>query len=116
MREVINIPDTQLELHDNFQCFFKKLKFEIERHMMNGTNLVCGPSELETIDMFLDAFKNSKMIPKGCGDLIDRNEVGNLADRLCATECGCCIMEECFYEQATPIIPADEKGTEECEN
>lgn len=114
MREVINIPDTESELRDNFQCFFAKLKFEIKRHMMCGTNLVCGPCELETLDMFLDAFKNAALIPKGCGDLIDRNELDKLQQTDCAAECDCCNLEEgCFYNRADTIIPADKKGTEE---
>lgn len=71
MRDVINIPDTEAGLHDNFQLFFKKLKFETERHIITNTNIVCGPDELTTIEMFLEAFKKSEIV-ESVTDFADR--------------------------------------------
>lgn len=111
---VLYIPDTEDGLHDNFQFFFKKLKSEIKTHMMSRTNLVCGPCDLETLDMFLEAFKSATLIPEGCGDLIDCNELDKLQKTVCAGECDCCNLEEgCFYNRATTIIPSDKEGFEE---
>jgi hypothetical protein len=79
---VLYIPDTEGGLHDNFQFFFKRLKAEVASHMLNNTNLVCGPCELETLDMFLEAFKKSEMV-ESVTDFVDRcRECGkNCKDR-----------------------------------
>lgn len=69
---VIKIPEKEfgIDIDDKFQDFFKRLEAEIKSHMISGTNLVCGNYEMETIDMFLKAFKNSTPLPKGHGDLM----------------------------------------------
>lgn len=51
-------------------------------------------------------------LPKGHGDLIDRDEVNELEERLCATECDCCTLDGCFYDRATTIIEADRSEEE----
>lgn len=48
-------------------------------------------------------------LPKGHGDLIDRDEVEKLEEALCATECGCCALDGCFYDRAEAIIKADRR-------
>jgi len=64
MQIVINVPEKEFstEIEDRFQEFFKRLEVETKEHMINGTNLLCGAYELETIDMFLKVFKEMKII------------------------------------------------------
>ena len=64
MQIVINVPEKEFstEIEDRFQDFFKRLEVETKEHMIYGTNLLCGAYELETIDMFLKAFKEMKII------------------------------------------------------
>lgn len=50
---------------------------------------------------------NGIPLPKGHGRLIDADEVEELDERLCATECGCCTLDGCFYDEAKTIIDAD---------
>lgn len=50
---------------------------------------------------------HGKPLPKGHGDLIDRDEVKKLDEMLCATECDCCTLDGCFYDRAEAIIEAD---------
>lgn len=71
MKKIIDIPDTEMGLHDNFQDFFKRLRVEIKTHMITGTDVVCGPLELETIDTLLEAFKNSETV-ESVTDFVDR--------------------------------------------
>lgn len=66
------------------------------------------PSDVENI---VQGIKNGTPLPKGHGDLIDRDEVNELDERLCATECDCCTLDGCFYDRAKTIIEAD--GVEE---
>lgn len=74
MQIVIDIPDKEfgIDINDKFQDFFSRLKAEIKAHFITHTSLICGAYELETIDMFLEAFKNGTPLPKGHRDLIDR--------------------------------------------
>ena len=67
------------------------------------------PSDVENI---VQGIKNGIPLPKGHGDLIDRSEVEKLDDKLCNTECGCCALNGCFYDEAKTIIEAD-KGESE---
>ena len=60
----------------------------------------------------MDAIKNGTPLPKGHGDLIDRDEVEKLEETLCATECGCCMLDGCFYDRAEAIIKADKSEEE----
>ena len=73
MQIVINVPEKEfsIEIEDKFQDFFKRLKVETKDHLITNTSLLCGAYELETIEMFLDAFKNCTLLPKGHGDLKD---------------------------------------------
>ena len=66
MQIVINVPEKEFstEIEDRFQDFFKRLEIETKEHMIYGTNLLCGAYELETIDMFLKAFKNAAPLPR----------------------------------------------------
>lgn len=82
MQIVIDIPEEEfgIDINDKFQDFFQRLRAEIKERLMSGTGLVCGAYELETIEMFLSAFANSITLPKGHGDLIDRNELKKVYD------------------------------------
>lgn len=82
MQIVIDIPEEEfgIDINDKFQDFFQRLRVEIKEHLISGTGLVCGGYELETIEMFLNAFANSITLPKGHGDLIDRNELKKVYD------------------------------------
>lgn len=51
-------------------------------------------------------------LPKGHGRLIDADEVEKLEERLCATECACCRLDGCFYDDAETIIEADRSEKE----
>lgn len=64
MLMMINIPDKEfgIDITDKFQDFFERLRAETKAHMISGTNLVCGAYELETIDMFQEAFKKSLIL------------------------------------------------------
>lgn len=82
MQIVIDIPEEEfgIDIDDKFKDFFSRLKVEIKQHLMTNTSLVCGAYELETIEMFLNAFNNGTPLPKGHGDLIDRNELKKVYD------------------------------------
>jgi len=62
MKIMINIPTKEfgVDIADKFQDFFERLKVETEHHLISNTNLLCGNYELETIEMFLNAFKEMK--------------------------------------------------------
>ena len=77
MRVVIEIDDEEfgIDINDKFQDFFSRLKAEIKEHLMTNTSLVCGAYELETIDMFLEAFKNGTPLLKGRGRLIYADDI-----------------------------------------
>lgn len=74
MQIVINVPEKEfgVDIEDKFQDFFKRLEAETREHLMTNTELVCGNYELETIEMFLDAFKEMRIIPSNAtnGDMI----------------------------------------------
>lgn len=82
MQIVIDIPEKEfgIDIYDKFEDFFSRLKVEIKEHLITNTNLVCGAYELETIDMFLKAFSDSVLLPKGHGDLVDRNDLLEYTD------------------------------------
>lgn len=63
---VIKIPEKEfgIDINDKFQDFFNRLKVEIKEHLITNTSLVCGAYELETVDMFLNAFKEMQIIDK----------------------------------------------------
>lgn len=62
----IKIPEKEfgIDINDKFQDFFNRLKVEIKEHLITNTSLVCGAYELETVDMFLNAFKEMQIIDK----------------------------------------------------
>jgi hypothetical protein len=62
---------------------------------------------------FEGLIQNGMPLPKGHGDLIDRNEVCRLEEELCVTECGCCGLDGCFYDRAKTIIEADKSESEQ---
>jgi hypothetical protein len=74
---VIKIPGKEfgIDINDKFQDFFSRLKVEIKEHLITNTNIMYGAYELETIDMFLKAFNNGTLLPKGHGRLIDENTI-----------------------------------------
>ena len=74
---VIKIPEKEfgIDINDKFQDFFSRLKAEIKEHLITNTSLICGAYELETIDMFLEAFKNDTPLPKWHGRLSDMDEL-----------------------------------------
>ena len=74
---IINIPEKEfgIEINDKFQDFFKRLKTEIHAHLIDNSSLLCGAYELETIEMFLEAFSNITLLPKGHGRLIEQQAV-----------------------------------------
>ena len=48
-----------VDIENKFQDFFKRLQAEIQNRLISNDTLVCGVYELETIEMFLTAFKNA---------------------------------------------------------
>ena len=70
MQIIIDIPEEEfgIDIEDKFQDFFKRIKAETKTHMITGTNLVCGAYELETIEMFIQAFANSTLLSKEYGE------------------------------------------------
>jgi hypothetical protein len=74
MKVMIDVPTKEfgVDIADKFQEFFQRLQAETEHHLISNTNLVCGNYELETIEMFLNAFKEMVIIPDGAtnGDMI----------------------------------------------
>ncbi len=74
MQILINVPDIgfSVDIEDKFQDFFKRLEVETREHLVTGTSLLCGTYELETIEMFLDAFKEMRIIPNNPtnGDMV----------------------------------------------
>ena len=64
MKIVINVPEKEFstEIVDRFQDFFKRFEVETKEHLITNTSLLCGAYELETIKMFLKAFKEMKII------------------------------------------------------
>lgn len=99
---VIKIPEKEfgIELDDKFQDFFSRLKAEIKAYCVSNENLVCGAYELETIDMFLEAFTNSISLPKEHGKLIDADkEIQNFCNKVCG-----CTIEECEYGFYCPLV------------
>jgi hypothetical protein len=77
MQIVINVPEKEFsaEIEDRFQDFFKRFEAETKEHLITNTSLLCGAYELETIDMFLKAFKNATLLPKGHGRLGDLDKL-----------------------------------------
>jgi len=80
---VVKIPKGfGVDINDKFQDFFNRLKEEIRGHLRWHTSLICGAYELETIEMFLNAFANATPLPKEheieqepCEDCISRQAV-----------------------------------------
>jgi hypothetical protein len=74
MKVMIDVPTKEfgVDIADKFQEFFQRLQAETEHNLISNTNLVCGNYELETIEMFLNAFKEMVIIPEGAtnGDMI----------------------------------------------
>ena len=74
MQIIINVPEREfgIDIKDKFQDFFKRVKVDTKEHLMNDTSLLCGTYELETIEMFLDAFKEMRIIPNNPtnGDMV----------------------------------------------
>lgn len=74
MQIIIDVLEKEfgIDIKDKFQDFFKRLETETREHINNDTELLCGAYELETIDMFLDVFKEMRIIPKGAtnGDMV----------------------------------------------
>ncbi len=74
MQIIINVPEKEfsVDIKDKFQDFFKRLEAETREHLVTGTSLLCGTYELETIKMFLDAFKEMRIIPNNVtnGDMV----------------------------------------------
>ena len=102
MQIVIEIPEKEfgIDIYDKFQDFFSRLKAEIKAHLIVNTNLVCGAYELETIDMFLKAFNDSVLLPKGHGRLIDADE----ATSCCLEHTG---KRSLLIDLAPTVIEAD---------
>lgn len=65
MKVIIDIPTDgfAIDIEDKFQDFFKRVRVETNAHFISGSSLLCGAYELETIDMFLSAFKKMQIIP-----------------------------------------------------
>ncbi len=80
---VVKIPKGfGVDINDKFQDFFNRLKEEIRGHLRWHTSLLCGAYELETIEMFLNAFANATPLHKGheieqepCEDCVSRQAV-----------------------------------------
>lgn len=53
-----------VDIENKFQDFFKRLQAEIQNRLISNDTLVCGVYELETIEMFLTAFKNATIEKK----------------------------------------------------
>lgn len=74
MKVLINIPTKSygVDIADKFQDFFKKLQVETKEHLIANDSLLCGALELDTIEMFLKAFKEMQIIPNNAtnGDII----------------------------------------------
>lgn len=74
MKVIIDIPkEFEEDIKDNFQDFFGRvgtdIAYKIARSRINTDDTpLCGNYELETSEMFLDAFKNMHIIPKTNGD------------------------------------------------
>lgn len=77
MKIVIDIPEKEfgINIDGKFKDFFYRLRAEIKSHLTTNTSLVCGAYELETIDMFLDAFDNAIPLPEHHGRLIDADKL-----------------------------------------
>lgn len=80
-----------------------KLSEDSYKATCNGYML---PLDVENV---VQGIKNGTPLPKGHGRLIDADEVEKLDEKMCATECGCCSYDKCFYEYAPTIIEADKE-------
>lgn len=112
MQIVIDIPEKEfgIDIDDKFKDFFTRLRVEINGHLISNTNLVCGAYELETVDMFLKAFNDSVPLPKGHGDLIDRNGLLEYTD--INTNAYIPVINRYEIITAPTIIEADEEESE----
>lgn len=63
MQIVIDINENEfgIDIENKFQDFFKRLQAEIQSRLISNDTLVCGVYELETIEMFMTAFKNATL-------------------------------------------------------
>jgi len=66
MKITIDVPEKVFrhDINNKFQDFFGRLKEETREHMNNGTSLLCGTYELETIQMLMDAFREMETVPE----------------------------------------------------
>lgn len=69
-----------VDIENKFQDFFKRLQAEIQNRLISNDTLVCGVYELETIEMFLTAFKNATIEKEPILDKI-RAEIVDLGQR-----------------------------------
>ena len=71
---ILNVPDNEFgaDIQNKFHDFFGRVKVEIETRVEVGDTLMCGAYEIETAEMFLNAFKEMKIIPDNAtnGDVI----------------------------------------------
>lgn len=64
MQLTINIPK-EFEEHfnnDRFEDSLKRMKFDIYDGMTDTEYHACGNYEFETVEMFIEAFKNAKIV------------------------------------------------------
>lgn len=66
MKIAIDVPEKSFkyDINNKFQDFFGRLKEETREHMDDGTSLLCGTYELETIQMLMDAFRKMETVPE----------------------------------------------------
>lgn len=66
MKITIDVPEKVFrhEINNKFQDFFERLKEETKEHMYDGTSLLCGTYELETIQMLMNAFRKMETVPE----------------------------------------------------
>lgn len=82
MKLVIDINENEfgIDIENKFQDFFKRLQAEIQSRLISNDTLVCGVYELETIEMFMTAFKNATIEKEPILDKI-RAEIVDLGQR-----------------------------------
>ena len=64
MKITIDVPEKvfKYDIKNKFQDFFERLEVETREHMNDGTSLLCGTYELETIQMLMDAFRKMETV------------------------------------------------------
>ena len=111
MQIVIDIPEKEfgIEIENKFQDFFKRLEVETKKHMISGTNLLCGAYELETIQMLMQALAKGTPLPKGHGKLFDENKIKEEAIK-CEWSRLTYDMLDHMLSYMKPIIKADKEN------